>query len=303
MAKLIDGKAIAAEIESEVKNAVLRFQAGNVRIGLTVLIIGNDPSSEIYIRNKEKACARVGIRSSVVRLPQSVDTETVIRTIAGLNQDPGVHGILVQQPFPPGLLGEQIIESIDPRKDVDGFHPLTMGRLFRGFHTVAPCTPAGIIHILDHEGIKLDGKRLTVVGRSTVVGKPVALLCLQRNATVTICHSRSGDLSQFTRSADVLIVAVGQANLIRGDMVSDGVVIVDVGMNRIFRDEPASDLYPKDSPERIALDSKGSVLVGDVFRPEVEPKVSFYTPVPGGVGQVTVAMLLRNTVTLAEAAF
>lgn len=302
MAKLLDGKTIAAQIEAEVATAVTRLNPHCGKLGLSVVIVGNDPASELYIRNKEKACQRVGIHSEVVRLAVGVGTAEVVAAITALNQRSDIHGILVQQPLPTGLDSECIIESIDPGKDVDGFHPMNLGRLIRGLPTVAPCTPAGIMRILDSENVNLTGTRVTIVGRSTVVGKPVAMLCLQRHATVTMCHSRSGDLTRYTKEAEVLIVATGNPNLIRGDMVSRGVVIIDVGMNRLTAVDEASQGYPPDSKEALALAHKGFVYVGDVYRPEVEPKASLYTPVPGGVGQVTVAMLLLNTVTLAARA-
>lgn len=270
---IIDGKAIAAQIREEVKEKVrdLTSKTGK-NIGLAVVLVGENPASQVYVGQKEKACAEVGITSFKVSLPADISQDLLVKKIEELNEDPNVHGILVQLPLPEHLNESAIIEKIKPEKDVDGFHPINIGRLVAGEETFVPCTPQGIIELIERTGFKIEGAEAVVVGRSNIVGKPVALLLLQKHATVTICHTRTRDLGEVTRRADILVVAAGRPRLVKADMVKEGACVIDVGINRV----------------------EGK-LVGDVDFEEVEKKASV-TPVPGGVGPMTVTMLLKNTV-------
>ncbi len=270
---IIDGKAIATQIREEVKNKVreLTFRTGK-NIGLAVVLVGENPASLVYVGQKEKACAEVGITSFKIALPADITQDSLAEKIEELNEDPSVHGILVQLPLPEHLNESAVIEKISPKKDVDGFHPLNIGRLVAGEETFIPCTPQGIIELIERSGFTIEGQEAVVVGRSNIVGKPVALLLLQRHATVTICHTRTRNLGAVTRRADILVVAAGRPRLVKADMVKEGACVIDVGINRV----------------------EGK-LVGDVDFEEVKKKASV-TPVPGGVGPMTVAMLLKNTV-------
>ncbi len=274
---IIDGKSIAAQIRAQLKQDVtqLRQQHG-IEVGLGALLDGNYAPSKIYVGMKEKACRQVGIHSKVVEIESNRDM--VLQTIAAFNQDPAIHGILVQLPLPQPLNSDAVIAAVTPEKDADGLHPLNLGRLFAGTPQVVPCTPAGIMAMLDEVGCDPTGKEAVVVGRSNIVGKPVAQLLLMRHATVTLCHSRTAKLKEHVQRADILVAALGKAHFIRGDWVKPGAVVIDVGINRL---------------------ADGS-LVGDVEFAAAERRASHITPVPGGVGPMTVAMLLKNTVTLAK---
>ncbi|HEY8486465.1 MAG TPA: bifunctional methylenetetrahydrofolate dehydrogenase/methenyltetrahydrofolate cyclohydrolase FolD [Limnochordales bacterium] len=273
-ARILDGKALAARIRQEVAAQVQALQARTDRLpGLAVLLVGDDPASAIYVRNKRRACEEAGIRSWVYHLPADTPAQVLRERIDELNAREDVHGILLQLPLPGHLAAEEFLERIDPRKDVDGFHPVNVGRLASGRPYLVPCTPAGVLALLDHAGVPLEGARAVVVGRSTIVGRPTALLLLGRNATVTICHSRTRDLPAICREADVLVAAVGRPELVKGSWLRPGAVVVDVGINRL--------------PD--------GRLVGDVEFPSAQAVASAITPVPGGVGPMTVAMLLRNT--------
>ncbi len=278
-AQLLDGKIMAAELECELKERVDRLTASGTKPGLTVILVGEDPASQTYVSNKEKACARLGIASRALRMPADTTQETLEAAIMEANADPKVHGILVQLPLPKHLDGDRALSLILPQKDVDGFHDINAGRLSRGLECVVACTPKGALHMLKKAGVDLCGKEAVVVGRSNIVGKPMALLLLQENATVTICHSRTADLAAHTRRADILVAAIGKPRFITADMVKEGAVVVDVGINRV--------------------DGK---LVGDVDFEPVSQKAGWITPVPGGVGKMTIAMLMDNTVTAAEKA-
>ncbi len=274
MAKIIDGKAIAEEIRAEFVEEVKKIQSEKgITPGLAVILVGQDPASKTYVRNKERACQNVGIYSEVHRLPEETSQDEVLGLIRKLNQDPKIHGILVQLPLPDHIDETACINAIVPEKDVDGFHPINVGKLMIGEKCFVPCTPAGVIELLDRVGVELKGKEACVVGRSNIVGKPVSLLLLQRHATVTICHSRTRNLGEVTRRADVLVVAVGKPEMIKGDMVKEGAVVIDVGVN--------------------AVDGK---LVGDVEFATAFERASAITPVPGGVGPMTITMLLKNTI-------
>ena len=280
MGRTIDGKAVAAAVRGEVRERAARLAARGIEPGLATVLVGDDRASQIYVGSKERACGEVGIRSFGHRLPASISQAELLDLIVRLGRDDRVHGILVQLPLPAPLEAQPIIEVIPPAKDVDGLHPVSQGRLLAGQPGMRPCTPLGVMRLLDETGVQLRGARAVVVGRSLLVGKPVALLLLERHATVTMCHSRTADLAGEVGRADVLVAATGKAGLVRGDWVRPGAVVIDVGINR-------------------GADGK---LTGDVeFGPAAE-RASHITPVPGGVGPMTVAMLLANTVTAAERA-
>ncbi len=288
-AKLIDGTQIAAEIRSEVKAAVSARQEQGLPVpGLATVLVGDDPASKVYVRNKQKACAEVGIASFGYNLPAEASQQEVEDLVSQLNADPTINGILVQLPLPRHLNDEAVLSAIDLNKDVDGFHPVNIGKLAqKGREPLfVPCTPAGIMVLLEKAGAKLEGANAVVLGRSNIVGMPVALLLVRANATVTICHSKTHDLPSITRQADVLIAAIGKAEMVRGDWVKPGAYVIDVGINRI--EDPSA--------------PKGSRLVGDVAFEEVREVASAITPVPGGVGPMTIAMLLRNTLHARELA-
>jgi methylenetetrahydrofolate dehydrogenase (NADP+) / methenyltetrahydrofolate cyclohydrolase len=276
--RLIDGNAIARETRAALRARVEALSAAGRRPGVAVVLVGDNPASRVYVRNKTRACEETGLHSRQIDLPADTAEATLLEHVARLNADRQIHGILVQLPLPAAIAGERIVEAIAPEKDVDGFHPCNMGLLAAGRPRFVPCTPAGVMRILDQEGIALEGKRAVVVGRSNIVGKPMALLLLQRGATVTVCHSRTPDLGELTRQADVLVVAVGKPNLVNGGAVKPGAAVIDVGINRL----------------------PGGKLVGDVDAASVSGIASHLTPVPGGVGPMTIAMLIANTVAAAE---
>ncbi|MEN3183663.1 MAG: bifunctional methylenetetrahydrofolate dehydrogenase/methenyltetrahydrofolate cyclohydrolase FolD [Atribacterota bacterium] len=282
--QILDGKAVAAKIYEELQPRVLRLSASGCQPGLAVILVGDNPASQVYVRNKEKACEKLGIRSFLYHLSEKAETSEILELIDSLNADPKVHGILVQLPLPPHVEERKVLYRISPEKDVDGFHPYNLGRLMIGDPVFLPCTPWGIQELLIRYGIDTEGKHVVIVGRSTIVGKPLAMMLVQKakgaNATVTVCHTKTADLSEYTKRADILVAACGSPGTITGDMVRQGVVVVDVGINRV----------------------EGK-LVGDVDFASVAPKASYITPVPGGVGPMTVAMLMANTVKAAERFF
>ena len=289
-AQIIDGNVIAANVRQTVADDVTAMvAAGRPRPGLATVLVGDNPASQVYVSSKQKACAEAGIESFGFKLEKTATQEEVENLVKQLNADPRVNGILVQLPLPSGLDEERVLSAIRIEKDVDGFHPVNIGRLAQKGRDplFVPCTPFGAVFMLEQIGVQLDGTNAVVLGRSNIVGMPVALLLVRRNATVTICHSRSHDLPGIVRRADVLIAAVGRAQMVRGDWVKPGAVVIDVGINRI--DDPT---HPK-----------GSRLVGDVCFDEVKEVASAITPVPGGVGPMTIAMLLRNTVRAAKMAY
>jgi len=281
---LIDGKKIAAEIRNELKEKIsqLKVEGKNVP-GLVAIIVGDDPASQIYVSSKSKACEEIGMRSKTINLNAEISEEELLSIIKSFNEDKNYHGILVQLPLPKHINEDRVIEAISPKKDVDGFHPVSVGNLVIGKDTFASCTPAGIQELLIRYKIDTEGKHLVVVGRSNIVGKPIANIMLQKakcaNSIVTIVHSAAKDISYYTKQADILIAAIGKPEMIKANMVKDGVVVIDVGINRI-----------QDSTK-----PKGYRIVGDVDFDEVSKKASFITPVPGGVGPMTIAMLLSNT--------
>jgi methylenetetrahydrofolate dehydrogenase (NADP+)/methenyltetrahydrofolate cyclohydrolase len=279
VAKTIDGKAVAAAVRSEVRERAARLAERGVQPGLATVLGGDDPASAVYVGMKEKACAEVGISSFGHRLPASTTQEELLALVAELGRDARVHGILVQLPLPAPLSADAVIEAISPAKDVDGLHPVSQGKLMAGRPGLRPCTPVGVMRLIDETGIELRGAQAVVVGRSLLVGKPVALLLLERHATVTMCHSRTRDLGAEVGRAAVVVAAAGQAGLVKGAWIKPGAVVIDVGTNR--------------GPDK--------KLVGDVEFAAAAERAGFITPVPGGVGPMTVAMLLSNTVTAAEA--
>lgn len=279
MAEIISGKIVSQKLRSEIKTEVIDFKAQTGRApGLAVIVVGSDPASAVYVRNKHKACLDVGIESYQIEYPEDVSEDELLSKISELNLDKKVDGILVQLPLPAHINEEKVINTILPKKDVDAFHPINVGKITIGNYSLLPCTPAGIISLLDHYNVEISGKRCVVIGRSNIVGKPMALLLTERHGTVTLCHSRTKDLSDICREADIIVVAIGRAEFLKADMVKHGAVIIDVGINR-------------------TADGK---LVGDVAFDEVSEVASMITPVPGGVGPMTITTLLKNTLIAAK---
>jgi len=286
--KILDGKVLGLKIRDELKQKTEQLQQKNIIPGLGTILVGEDPASMVYVNMKKKACETAGIFTRTENYSTDIDQKTLFDTIEDYNNDPRIHGILVQLPLPPHINEAETLRRILPEKDVDGFHPVNLGRLLLGEDTFVPCTPSGILEIMKNYNINPEGKHVVIVGRSNIVGKPLANLLMQKrewnNATVTICHSRTINLEKHTKSADILVAAMGKPEIIKGDMVSEGVIVIDVGVNRV--DDPQA--------------KKGYRLVGDVEFSSVEPKAKAITPVPGGVGPMTIAMLLSNTVKSAE---
>jgi methylenetetrahydrofolate dehydrogenase (NADP+)/methenyltetrahydrofolate cyclohydrolase len=293
----LEASQLASRIKQDVQNTIERLvKDHDVRPGLAAVRVGNDPASEIYVRNKIRACEEVGIRSEQHALPETTSTAELLELIASLNSRDDVDGILTQLPLPAQIDETAVIEAMDPRKDVDGFHPVNVGRLAQGRPVFVPCTPAGIIELLDDSGVEIRGTNACVVGRSQIVGRPMAQLLLQRDATVTICHSRTRDLAAVTRTADLLVVAIGRAGFIGRDHIKPGATVIDVGMNRVSDAEEVRALFGSEAEKRLeVLSKRGSTLVGDVHPAEAAEVAGKLTPVPGGVGLLTVAMLMKNT--------
>ncbi|HSK08323.1 MAG TPA: bifunctional 5,10-methylenetetrahydrofolate dehydrogenase/5,10-methenyltetrahydrofolate cyclohydrolase [Vicinamibacterales bacterium] len=302
-ARVLDGAAVAREIREELRPGIERFTAARRRPpGLGIVLVGEDPASEVYVRNKLKSAAETGLRTDLQRLPADGTLEDVLGLVRGLNASDDHDGILVQSPLPASLgpEAEQVVfDAIDPAKDVDGFHPANVGRLVQARPSLVPCTPLGIIELLERTGTPIRGSRAVVIGRSDIVGKPMALLLLHRHATVTICHSRTADLPAVAAAADILVVAIGRAGFVTRSFVKPGAVVIDVGMNRVDDGAAARALFPPGHPRLADFERRGSVLVGDVH-PEVWEVAGALTPVPGGVGPLTIAMLLSNTLRAAE---
>jgi methylenetetrahydrofolate dehydrogenase (NADP+)/methenyltetrahydrofolate cyclohydrolase len=294
-ARLIDGKSVAKTIEAEVVEAIARF---GFAPGLVAVRVGNDPASEVYVRSKAKKARELGLRGDELILPQETSEADLLAHIDRLNKDAAVDGILVQLPLPKQIEATKVIDAIDPAKDVDGFHPINVGKLHLGRQTLAPCTPAGVIRLIESTGEPIEGSNAVVIGRSDIVGKPMAALLLQRNATVTIAHSRTRDLGSLIRGADIIIAAVGKPLLVTREMVKPGAIVIDVGMNRLSAGD--ADRVSHDEEKSRLLAKNGTVLVGDVDFSRVREVAGWITPVPGGVGPMTIAMLMRNTVTAAE---
>lgn len=278
MAKIIDGKAVSASVKEAVAKEAAALKEKGILVGLAVVIVGNDPASRVYVNNKKKACAACGIESYEYALPEETTKEELLALVEKLNGDPAVNGILVQLPLPRQIDEHRIIEAISPKKDVDAFHAVNVGKIMIGDFDFLPCTPSGCMDLIDSTGVPVEGKRCVVIGRSNIVGKPMAMLLLHRDGTVTICHSKTKDLKEICREADILVAAVGRPNFVTADMVKEGAVVIDVGMNRL----------------------ENGKLCGDVDFEGVSKVAGWITPVPGGVGPMTIATLMRNTLTAAK---
>ena len=279
MAKILDGKAVSQRVKNALKDETEKFvEKYGIKPGLAVVIVGDDPASRVYVNSKKKACAEIGYYSEEHALPEGTTEGELLSLVEKLNGDEKIHGILVQLPLPKHINEEKIINAINPKKDVDAFHPVNVGKIMIGNFDFLPCTPAGVMELINEAGIDLTGKNCVVVGRSNIVGKPQAMLLLHKNATVTICHSKTKNIKEITKNADVLVAAVGRAQMFDGDYIKDGAVVIDVGMNRL----------------------ENKKLVGDVDFESAAKKASCITPVPGGVGPMTIAMLMKNTLTAAK---
>ncbi len=278
MAKIIDGKAVSASVKEAVAKEAAALKEKGILVGLAVVIVGNDPASRVYVNNKKKACAACGIESYEYALPEETTEEELLALVEKLNGDPAVNGILVQLPLPRQIDEHRIIEAISPKKDVDAFHAVNVGKIMIGDFDFLPCTPSGCMDLIDSTGVPVEGKRCVVIGRSNIVGKPMAMLLLHRNGTVTICHSKTKNLKEICQEADILVAAVGRPNFVTADMVKEGAVVIDVGMNRL----------------------ENGKLCGDVDFEGVSKVAGWITPVPGGVGPMTIATLMRNTLTAAK---
>ena len=299
-ARILDGVAIAGEIKAEVALEVKELQAHGITPGLAVILVGEVPASQIYVRSKVKTCGELGIYSEMLTPPESITTDEMLKLVAELNGREDIDGILIQLPLPKHVDTKRLLESVVPEKDVDGFHPVNVGRLQSGQPALAPCTPAGIIEILKRSGLEIAGKNAVVVGRSDIVGKPAAMMLLNASATVTVCHSKTVDLPKFTREADILVAAIGRAGFVTAEMVKPGAVLIDVGINRLTDAEEVARLFPGNVARAEGFAKRGSTVVGDI-EPAAFAVSSAYTPVPGGVGALTIAMLMKNTVTAAKA--
>jgi len=299
LAIILDGNKIATEIKNEVAAQVKSLATAGIRPGLAAVLAGNDPASEIYVRNKVRACEQLGIYSEKLTLPASVTTQEMLDLVNTLNQRDDVDGILVQLPLPPQVDSKRVLLAVSPEKDVDGFHPVNVGYLSTQRPGLNPCTPAGVIEILKRSGIEIAGRDAVVLGRSDIVGKPVAMMLINDNATVMVCHSRTIDLAAHTRTADILVAAIGKPAMVTPDMVKRGATVIDVGINRVTDKKKVSEYFGDDPKRHDEFSRKGSTLVGDVH-PEVSEVAGAITPVPGGVGPLTIAMLMSNTVKAAR---
>ena len=300
-ARKLDGTATARTIREEIARGVAGFRERlGTTPGLSVVLVGDDPASHVYVRGKEKAAREVGITSKVLRLPATTGEAEILEIVRGLNADRAVHGILVQLPLPRGVNERRVLDAVDPAKDVDGFHPINAGRLLVGLPGLVPCTPAGILELLKRHRIPLAGKSAVVVGRSNIVGKPVAVLLLREHCTVTIAHSKTVDLPAVCREADLLVAAIGRPAFVRGDFIKPGAVVVDVGVNALTSEDEIRAVFGDDAKRLATLRERGSVLCGDVHPGEAAVKAGWLSPVPGGVGPLTIAMLLSNTLEAAS---
>ena len=299
MPKVLDGAAIAAAIKHEVAEQVRVLAAQGVRPGLAAVLVGNVAASEIYVRNKVQACAELGIYSDLITPSEDITTEAMLDLVNALNTRDDIDGILIQLPLPHQVDAKVLLDAIAPEKDVDGFHPVNAGRLQAGRPALAPCTPAGVIQILKRSAIPIAGQHAVIVGRSDIVGKPAAMLLLHQNATVTICHSKTRNLAEITRQADILVAAIGRPGFITPEMVKPGATLIDVGINRITTREEFDRYFAGNARREAAFAKRGSTIVGDIH-PQAFELAGAYTPVPGGVGLLTIAMLMANTVRAAK---
>src|SRR5215510_5118937 len=294
-ARVLDGASVAKTIKDEVAEEAARLAQQGLRPGLAAVLVGSDPGSQIYVSSKVKTCEQLGLYSEKIELPDSTSTEELLALVRDLNARDEIDGILIQLPLPSQVDTALVLNSVDPAKDVDGFHPVNVGRLMLNEPGLKPCTPAGIIEMLERYEIEIKGKRAVVIGRSRIVGLPMSLLLLHRHATVTICHSRTKDLAAVAREADILIAAIGRMAMVDASFVKPGAVVIDVGTNRVTNEADFERLFGDDPKRRAAFEKKGSVLVGDVNPREVAEVAGYLTPVPGGVGPLTIAMLMKNT--------
>jgi methylenetetrahydrofolate dehydrogenase (NADP+)/methenyltetrahydrofolate cyclohydrolase len=299
MPKVLDGAAIAGAIKQEVAHEVRRLAGQGVRPGLAAVLVGHVPASEIYVKSKVQTCAELGLFSDLITPADTVTTEDMFDVVGSLNDRDDIDGILIQLPLPKQVDTKALLDAVSPAKDVDGFHPVNAGRLQAGRPALAPCTPAGVIEILKRSGLPIAGRHAVVVGRSDIVGKPVAMLLLHQNATVTICHSKTQNLGEVTRAGDILVAAIGRPGFITPDMVKPGATVIDVGINRITMQEEFDRYFAGNAKRQAAFEKRGSTIVGDVH-PAAYEVAGAYTPVPGGVGPLTIAMLMSNTVRAAK---
>ncbi len=299
MPRVLEGATIAAAIKADVAAEVQRLAQQGIRPGLAAVLVGHVPASEIYVRSKVRTCGELGIYSDLITPPETVTTEEMLQLVKDLNAREDIDGILLQLPLPPQVNAKLLLEAVAPEKDVDGFHPVNVGRLQTGQPALAPCTPAGVIQILKRSHIPIAGQHAVVLGRSDIVGKPAAILLLAENATVTICHSKTRDLAAYCRSADILVAAIGRPGFVQPDMVKPGATVIDVGINRITEREEFDRFFAGNARREEMFLLKGSTLVGDVA-PAAYGVAGAYTPVPGGVGPLTIAMLMSNTVRAAK---
>lgn len=297
--RILDGVAIAAQIKAEVAVEVKELTSQGITPGLAVILVGEVPASQIYVRSKVKTCGELGIYSEMLTPPESITTDEMLKLVADLNAREDIDGILIQLPLPKHVDTKRLLEAVSPDKDVDGFHPVNVGRLQSGQPGLAPCTPAGIIEILKRSDLPIAGQNAVVVGRSDIVGKPAAIMLLNASATVTVCHSKTKNLAEFTREADLLVAAIGRPGYVTADMVKPGATLIDVGINRVTDPAEVEEFFSGDAARAATFAKRGSVVVGDIH-PAAFAVSGAYTPVPGGVGALTIAMLMKNTVTAAK---
>ncbi|MHB8655755.1 MAG: bifunctional methylenetetrahydrofolate dehydrogenase/methenyltetrahydrofolate cyclohydrolase FolD [Terriglobia bacterium] len=300
-ARVLDGNKIRDDIKAELAAQIEALKRAGITPGLAAVLTGEDPASQIYVRSKVKTCAALGLYSEKIELPSETTTEQLLELVENLNRRDEIDGILIQLPLPPQVDSKRVLMAVDPAKDVDGFHPVNIGNLVSGRPGLVPCTPAGIIEILKRSQISMKGARAVVIGRSDIVGKPVAMLLLHNHATVTICHSRTRDLPSVAREGDILVAAIGKPALVTPEFIKPGATVIDVGMNRLTTPEEVRRIFHDPTAALRELEAKGSVLIGDVQPEDVKEIAGAYTPVPGGVGPLTIAMLMANTVQAATA--
>ncbi|MGH9351088.1 MAG: bifunctional 5,10-methylenetetrahydrofolate dehydrogenase/5,10-methenyltetrahydrofolate cyclohydrolase [Terriglobia bacterium] len=299
-ARILNGNLIAASIKTDLTSEIDEMKSRGIVPGLAAVLVGENPASQIYVRSKVKTCEALGLYSDLIKLPAAASTDEILHLVRSLNARNEIDGILVQLPLPPQVDAKKVLLAIDPAKDVDGLHPLSAGNLMSGRPGMVPCTPEGIIQILDSSGIPIAGSRAVVIGRSDMVGKPVALLLLHRNATVTVCHSQTVNLPAVAREADILVAAIGKPALVTWDFIKEGATVIDVGTTRLTKPEEVRAVFREPLEPLEQLAAKGAVLVGDVQPEDAREKAGAYTPVPGGVGPLTIAMLMSNTVRAAR---
>ena len=300
-ARILNGSKIRDEIKRGLEQEIRSLRSKGIRPGLAAVLVGENPASEIYVRNKVRTCEELGLYSEKIELPREISTEQLLAVVASLNAREEIDGILVQLPLPTQVVTEKVLMAVDPVKDVDGFHPVNLGHLVSGRPGPVPCTPAGILEILRRNGVGIEGAKAVVIGRSTIVGKPLALLLLQQNATVTVCHSRTRDLAAVAREADILVAAMGKPAFVTAQFIKRGATVIDVGISRLTTREEVMRVFGDPAVALKVLEAKGSVVVGDVHPDDVKEKAAAFTPVPGGVGPLTIAMLMANTVRAAYA--